>query len=39
MLCEEVILQWFLSRNGVISYTFVARDRGIPRPDNACVVS
>lgn len=39
VLCEEVILQWFLSRNGVISYTFVARDRGIPRPDNACVVS
>lgn len=37
MLCEEIILQWFLSRNDVISYPFVARHRGIPRPDDAPV--
>lgn len=37
MLCEEIILQWFLSRNDVISYLFVARHTGVPRPDDASV--
>lgn len=37
MLYEEFILQWLLSRNDVISYLFVARHRGIPRPDDVSV--
>lgn len=37
VLCEEIILQWFLSRNDVISYPFLARHRGVPRPDGASV--
>lgn len=38
MLCEEIILRWFLSCNDMISYLFVARHKGIPRPDDASVL-
>lgn len=38
MLREEIILQWLLFCNGVISFLFVARHRGKPALMRLCVI-